>query len=113
MLTALASWPKRAATSTVRLISLLLDWLFWMLACLVAMFGLVTMLLSSASEKPAPMKPFTRKLPIPIRQGSDIFVIMPDDTRVPVEPLAASQHAKAWMDVVGGAMVYEKTKIRD
>lgn len=66
-------------------------------------------------RKPRPLttpRPTTRKLPIPLREGSDIFVIMPDGERVPVEPLAASSHAQAWAEVVAGAFCYEKTKIR-
>jgi len=38
---------------------------------------------------------------------------MPDGSRIPVEPLAASSHAKAWMEVVAGAYVFHETKIRD
>lgn len=54
----------------------------------------------------------TRTLPIPIRQGSDIFVIMPDDSRVAIDPLVAATHARAWAEVVTGALVYEKTKLK-
>ena len=50
---------------------------------------------------------------MPIRDGSDIFAIMPDGERVAVEPLAASSHAKAWLEVCAGAMVHEKTKLPD
>ena len=56
-----------------------------------------------------PAKP-TRTLPIPIRQGSEIFVIMLDDRRVKIEALHAALHAKAWVDVVAGLAVYEAGK---
>lgn len=64
------------------------------------------------SMTPAP-DPNRRRLPIPIRQGSDIFAIMPDGERVKVDPLAAKTHAMAWVDVVTGLAVYQGTKLPD
>lgn len=55
----------------------------------------------------------TRKLPIPVRNGGDIFAIMPDGSRVKVDPLAAVTHARAWNDVVFGGYVHERTKLPD
>lgn len=57
--------------------------------------------------------PTTRKLPVPVRQGSDIFAIMPDGERVKVDPLAAKTHAMAWVDVISGLAVYQGTKLPD
>jgi hypothetical protein len=58
---------------------------------------------------PQPIRP---KLPRPIREGSDISIEMPDGTIIPVEPLAASLLAQEWMQVVAGALCYEKTRLR-
>lgn len=66
---------------------------------------------TSPSPQPRRLAIPVRKLPIPVRDGSDIFAIMDDGSRIPVTPLAASTHAKAWLEVVSGAMVYEKTKL--
>lgn len=110
--TKLASWPKRGMTLAGRSISLLLGWLLWVLACLPATFVLVWMILPSIFRKQSPMPNQTRILPIPIRQGSDIFVIMPDGRRVAIDPLVAITHGKAWAEVVAGALVYEKTKLK-
>jgi hypothetical protein len=103
---------KRMVAIMMRLILRLLEWLCWMLVCLVAMCVLAWAVLSDAfQEKPVePPKP-TRKLPIPIRQGKQIFVIMPDDSRVEVEPLAAATHARAWLDVVAGGYVRSVTEL--
>jgi len=52
-----------------------------------------------------------RKLPIPIREGSDIFVLNPDGSKVALDALEAKVQAQAWFEVVSGGYVYEKTKI--
>lgn len=85
------------------------------LACFVLLLVIIPDIVTfrrRQSKTPAP-GPNTRQLPIPLRQGSDIFALMPDGTKVPVTPLSASTHAKAWMEVVAGAMVWEKTKLLD
>lgn len=67
------------------------------------------------STTPTPQlkpKPPARRLPIPVREGSQIIAVMPDGERLPVDSLAAVTHAKAWQEAVGGALVYELTKLR-
>lgn len=63
MPTKIAYWPKRAMTLTGRLIWRSLEWLCWMLVCLVAMCVLVWAVLSDAfQEKPVePPKPMANK----------------------------------------------------
>lgn len=53
----------------------------------------------------------TRTLPIPIREGRQVYVIMPDGQKVPIDPLVASEHMKAWVGVIGGLYVREETDI--
>lgn len=57
--------------------------------------------------------PRRRKLPHPYREGSEIFIEMPDGTIIPLEPMQASILCEEWVDVVKGAYVYEKTKLPD
>lgn len=63
---------------------------------------------SSRSTSPSPQR---RKLPIPIREGSDIFAIMDDGSKVALDALEAKVQAQAWFEVVSGGYVFEKTKI--
>jgi hypothetical protein len=56
--------------------------------------------------------PFRRKLQIPLREGSQIFVLNPDGTKVALEPLEAKLQAEAWFQVVAGGFVFEKTRIK-
>lgn len=63
----------------------------------------------SRSMCPSPPR---RKREIPIRNGSDIFVIKQDGTKEPVDALEAATIAKMWADVTTGAFVYEKTRVR-
>lgn len=53
-----------------------------------------------------------RKLPVPIREGSDIFVLNPDGSKVALDALEAKVQAEAWNSVISGAFVYEKTRVR-
>ena len=64
----------------------------------------------SRSTYPQPPR---RRREIPVREGSDIFVITQDGTKEEVGSLEASNLAKAWAEVVAGAYVFEKTRIRD
>jgi len=68
----------------------------------------------STSRTPAPHKQGTpaRKLPIPLREGSDIFVLNPDGSKVALDALEAKVQAEAWNSVISGAYVYEKTRVR-
>lgn len=106
-----ASWPKLAVMFAGRWISFSLEWASWALASLAAISALAWGILSSVFQESSvkPEKP-GRKLPIPIRQGSEIFVIMPDDSRVKIEAIHAASHARAWVDVVAGLAVHEVTK---
>ena len=52
--------------------------------------------------------PFRRKLQIPLREGSQIFVLNPDGTKVPVTRLEAVNQARAWNDVCFGAYVFQE-----
>lgn len=54
-----------------------------------------------------------RKLPHPKREGSDILLEMPDGSVIQVEPAMASILAQEWAEVIAGAFVYEKTRLRD
>ena len=58
-----------------------------------------------------PPSPQRRKLPIPIREGSDIFVLNPDGTKIALDALEAKVQAEAWNNVVMGAFVFEKSRI--
>lgn len=67
---------------------------------------------SSRSTSRTPQHPKqgtpARKLPIPLREGSDIFVLNPDGSKVALDALEAKVQAQAWFEVVSGAMVYAK-----
>jgi hypothetical protein len=52
-----------------------------------------------------------RKLPRLYRDGSDVFMWMPDGTTVPLEPLEVSILVENISSVAAGAFVYEKTRI--
>jgi hypothetical protein len=53
-----------------------------------------------------------RKLPRLYRDGSDVFMWMPDGTTVPLEPLEVSILVENISSVASGAYVYEKTRIK-
>ena len=53
-----------------------------------------------------------RKLPRLYRDGSDVFMWMPDGTTVPLEPLEVSILVENISSVAAGAFVYEKTRIK-
>lgn len=112
------SYFSRAATSTWL-------WIYWCAAMLfratvlaLAIPVLAVYLIpdflpklgSSRSTSPSPQR---RKLPIPIREGSDIFVLNPDGSKVALDALEAKVQAEAWSNVVMGAYVFEKTKLRN
>lgn len=62
----------------------------------------------SRSTFPSPPR---RKLPIPIREGSDIFVLNPDGSKVALDALEAKLQAQAWFEVVSGGYVFERTRL--
>lgn len=112
------SWSKRVRTSIARSTWQLSSWSLQTIAYLAGSFVLSLIVLSDLRrsrrlQSTTPTPPFRRKLPIPIRVGSQIIAVMPDGERVPVDSLAAVTHAQAWQEVVGGALVYEMTKLRD
>lgn len=98
-------------------------WTCWCVVTLLLVFAslLVTPVLavwyalgSTPKRESKPLtspKPFLRKLPIPEREGSDIYVVNPDGSRIRLEPLEAKLQAEAWSEVIFGAFVYEKTKL--
>lgn len=109
------SWSRRARTLIARSTWLLRSWSSQTIAYLAGSFVLGLIVLSDLRrsrrlQSKTPTPPFRRKLPIPIREGSQIIAVMPDGERVPVDSLAAVTHAKAWQEVVGGALVYQMTK---
>lgn len=108
------SWPKRAMTSAMlwscRFMSGLVCRL-WSALVFAALAVLLLPDLLPRRTRQSMTQPTTRKLPLPVRHGSDIFAIMPDGERVKVDPLAAKTHAMAWVDVVTGVAVYERTKL--
>lgn len=116
------SWSKRVRTSIARSTWQLSSWSLRTIAYLAGLFVLSLIVLSDLRRsrrlqsttltpqlKP---KPPARQLPIPIRVGSQIIAVMPDGERVPVDSLAAVTHAQAWQEAVGGALVYELTKLQ-
>jgi hypothetical protein len=56
--------------------------------------------------------PVRRKLPRLYRDGSAVFMWMPDGTTVPLEPLEVSILLENISSVAAGAYVYEKTRIK-
>lgn len=114
------SWKERVRTLTARSIWQLSNWSLQTIAYLVGSFVLSLIVLSDLrrsrtlqSKTPTHQlktKLQVRRLPIPVREGSQIIAVMPDGERVPVDSLAAVTHAKAWQDVVGGALVHHLTK---
>lgn len=112
----IATWKRPGRTSITRYASSLLisivsgAWHLLVMLVLLPWLCLDFLPKRGLSRSTFP-SPNLRKLAIPVRDGSDIFAIMPDGSRIPVTPLAASTHAKAWLEVVSGAMVYEKTKL--
>lgn len=111
------SWLKRAAMAGLRFAFLLLSGLWSATWYLLVFAGLLLWLsldlLPSRKSKPLTSPtPNRRKLPVPIREGSDIFVIMPDGTKVDIEPLQAKLYAEEWYQVIAGAFVYERTRIK-
>lgn len=111
------SWSKRVMTLIARSTWQLSSWLSQTIAYLVGSFVLGLIVLSDLRrsrrlQSKIQTPQFRRKLPIPIREGSQIIAVMPDGERLPVDSLAAVTHAKAWQEVVGGALVYELTRLR-
>lgn len=116
------SWSKRVRTSIARSTWQLSSWLLRTIAYLAGLFVLSLIVLSDLRRSqrlqsktrtpPLKPKPPGRQLPIPIRVGSQIIAVMPDGERVSVDSLAAVTHAQAWQEVVGGALVYELTRVR-
>jgi hypothetical protein len=110
-----ATWLRQAATRAGQCASWLLISIvtagWFLLVLLVLLPWLALDFLPSRKSKQLTSHP-RRKLPLPIREGSDIFVINPDGTKVALEPLEAKLQAEAWFQVVSGAFVFEKTRIK-
>jgi len=99
-------------------------WICWSAATLFRAIALVVGILVLAvfiapdflpkrrSKQLTSPTPNPRRLPRPIREGSDIFVLNPDGTKVALEPLEAKLQAEAWFQVVAGGFVFEKTRVK-
>jgi hypothetical protein len=108
-----ATWLKQAATRAGQCGS-------WLLICTVSVGWFLMALLvllpwlaldflpSRKSKQLTSQVPFRRKLQIPLREGSQIFVLNPDGTKVPVTRLEAVNQARAWNDVCFGAYVFQE-----
>jgi hypothetical protein len=110
------SYISRAATSTWLWICSFAAMLLHVTAFLLAIPVLAVWLLLDAFPRRGPI-PLTstprirRKLPRLYRDGSDVFMWMPDGTTVPLEPLEVSILLENISSVAAGAFVYEKTRI--
>lgn len=111
-----ATWLKRAGTRVAQcgswLLICIVSAVWYLLVLLVLLPWLCLDFLPKRRSKPLTSPP-VRKLQIPLREGSDIFALMPDGTKVALEPLEASRVAQMWTEVVSGAWCYEKTRLRD
>jgi hypothetical protein len=113
-----ATWLKQAATRAGQCGSWLListvsvGWFLMALLVLLPWLAL-DFLPSRKGSKPltSPTRP-PRKLPRLYRDGSDVFLWMPDGTTVPLEPLEVSILVENISSVASGAYVYEKTRIK-
>ena len=107
------SWLKRAAMAGLRFAFLLLSglwsatWYLLVFAVLLPWLSL-DLLPKRRSKQLTSQAPFRRKLQTPLREGSDIFVLNPDGTKVPVTRLEAVTQARAWNDVCFGAYVFQE-----
>ena len=120
----LKSWIEQSTATTRKLAETLFTWcvlwpmtlICWAVVVVLGSIAFVAWLLPDflprrglkQSTSQAPQK---RKLAIPVREGSDIFVLNPDGSKVALDALEAKVQAQAWFEVVSGAMVFEKTKL--
>ena len=112
------SYISRAATSTWLWTYWFAATLFRATAFLLGLFVLVLWLLPDVLPKRGPIQltsipRIRRKLPRLYREGSDVFLWLPDGTTVPLEPLEVSTLVENVTSVAVGAFVYEKTRIMD
>jgi hypothetical protein len=112
------SYISRAATSIWLWICSFAAMLLHVTAFLLAIPVLAVWLLPDVLQRRGPI-PLTstprirRRLPRLYRDGSDVFMWMPDGTTVPLEPLEVSILVENISSVAAGAFVYCKTAIRD
>ena len=106
------SWLSQAATRTMRFC-----WPFGRWGCSA------TICQQASSEHQPPVQSYLlknvssrlttrkhqRKLPVPMREGSDVYALMPDGTKIKLSPLEAVTHAGAWGEVIRGAFVHQST----
>jgi hypothetical protein len=110
------SYISRAATSTWLWICSFAAMLLHVIALALAIPVLAVWLLPDALPRRGQTQltypPLVRrKLPRLYRDGSDVFLWMPDGTTVPLEPLEVSILVENISSVAAGAYVYEKTKL--
>ena len=79
----------------------------------LAVWLFLDVLLKRGPTQSTSQAPPRRKLQIPLREGSDFFVLDTDGKKVPLTALEVSNATKAWVEISCGAMVYEKTKLPD
>lgn len=112
------SYTSRTATLAWHWICWFAAMLFLVIAFPLVLFVLAVWLLPDVLPKRGPTQltypPLVRrKLPRLYREGSDVFMWMPDGTTVPLEPLEVSILAENIVTVAAGAYVYSKTAVRD
>jgi hypothetical protein len=111
------SYISRAATSTWLWICSFAAMLLHVTALVLAIPVLAVWLFLDVLPRRGPI-PLTstprirHKLPRLYRDGSDVFMWMPDGTTIPLEPLEVSILVENISSVAAGAFVYEKTRIK-
>jgi hypothetical protein len=112
------TWLKQAATRAGQCGSWLLIStvsVAWSVLALLVLLPWLSLdfIIEKRESKPLTYPPqVRRKLPRLYRDGSDVFMWMPDGTTVPLEPLEVSILAENISSVATGAFVYEKTRIK-
>jgi len=110
---AIDTWKKRAGITLTRIVFLPLIsivhvvWLVGVLCVLLPWLSL-DFLPKRRSKQLTSQPPNRRRLQTPLREGSAVFVLNPDGTKVPVTRLEAVTQARAWNDVCFGAFVAER-----
>lgn len=107
-----ACLPRRAVTSIARSTLHWLEWLFWKAVFLVGTSGPDRNGRSSGFQENPPLQNVKHqpKAPLPRRVGGRVYIDTPTG-EVELTPLEVSIHAQAWLDVVAGGFVYERTKL--
>lgn len=110
---AIGTWKKLAVTTLTHFVFSPLIFIVhavWLVGVLCVLLPWLSLdFLPKRRSKQLTSPPLNRrKLQTPLREGSDIFVLNPDGTKVPVTRLEAVTQARAWNDVCFGAFVAER-----